>query len=88
MEEKYYQFVTKGHPKNDWANYAMCQKATIEDTTIAYRLVNKKKNLYTSVVGKNTQTRKTAHFNNKSWMLKKAYEYWTYSYPTYREYVK
>ena len=43
MEEKYYQFVTKGHPKNDWANYAMCQKATIEDTTIAYRLVNKRK---------------------------------------------
>lgn len=88
MTDKCFQFVTKGHKANDWANYAICRKASIEDTTIAYRLVNKKKNRYTSTVGKKITIKKTKHFDDQNYMLKKAYEYWQVSQPGYQEYIQ
>ncbi|MBQ2800111.1 MAG: hypothetical protein IJF03_01845 [Lachnospiraceae bacterium] len=88
VTEKCFQFVTKGHKANDWANYGICRKASIEDTTIAYRLIDKKKNKYTSQVGKKTTIRKTSHYDNNNYMLKKAYEYWKVSQPGYQEYIQ
>lgn len=88
MTEKCFQFVTKGHKSNDWANYGICRKASIEDTTIAYRLINKKKDKYTSIVGKKTTIRKTTHYDDNLYMLKKSYEYWQVSQPGYQEYIK
>lgn len=88
VTEKCFQFVTKGHKANDWANYGICRKASIEDTTIAYRLINKKKDKYTSQVGKKTTIRKTTHYDNNQYMLKKAYEYWKVSQPGYQEYIQ
>lgn len=88
MTEKCFQFVTKGHKSNDWANYGICRKASIEDTTIAYRLINEKKDKYTSTVGKKTTIRKTTHYDDNQYMLKKSYEYWQVSQPGYQEYIK
>lgn len=87
ISEKCYQFVTKGHKADDWANYGICRRAKIENTTIAYRLINKRKDEYQAVTKTKTTIRKTAHYDDKKYMLKKAYEFWKVSHPGYQEYL-
>lgn len=87
VTEKCYQFVTKGHKDGDWANYGICRKAKIENTVIAFKLINKKRDEYETVKNTKKTIRKTAHYDDKDYMLKKAYEYRKVSQPGYQEYL-
>lgn len=47
------------------------ERATIEDTTVTYALVNPKTKRFTSQTAKKTEYRKATHYDNDSYILEK-----------------
>ena len=56
-----------------WQPNAFLERATIEDTTVTYALVNPKTKRFTSQTAKKTEYRKATHYDNDSYILEKAY---------------
>ena len=55
-----------------WQPNAFLERATIEDTTVTYALVNPKTKRFTSQTAKKTEYRKATHYDNDSYILEKA----------------
>lgn len=54
-----------------WQPNAFLERATIEDTTVTYALVNPKTKRFTSQTAKKTEYRKATHYDNDSYILEK-----------------
>ena len=54
-----------------WQPNAFLERATIEDTTVTYALVNPKTKRFTSQTAKKTEYRKATHYDNDSYILGK-----------------
>lgn len=68
-----------------WQPNAFLERATIEDTTVTYALVNPKTKRFTSQTAKKTEYRKATHYDNDSYILEKAYycfEHWLIQFST------
>lgn len=64
---------------------AFLERATIEDTTVTYALVNPKTKRFTSQTAKKTEYRKATHYDNDSYILEKAYYCFEHNLPSYKE---
>lgn len=70
-----------------WQPNAFLERATIEDTTVTYALVNPKTKRFTSQTAKKTEYRKATHYDNDSYILEKAYYCFEHNLPSYKENV-
>lgn len=68
-----------------WQPNAFLERATIEDTTVTYALVNPKTKRFTSQTAKKTEYRKATHYDNDSYILEKAYYCFEHNLPSYKE---
>ena len=74
--------ITKDY---SWQPNAFLERATIEDTTVTYALVNPKTKRFTSQTAKKTEYRKATHYDNDSYILEKAYYCFEHNLPSYKE---
>ena len=70
---------------DSWQPNAFLERATIEDTTVTYALVNPKTKRFTSQTAKKTEYRKATHYDNDSYILEKAYYCFEHNLPSYKE---
>lgn len=68
-----------------WQPNAFLERATIEDTTVTYALVNPKTKRFTSQTAKKTEYRKATNYDNDSYILEKAYYCFEHNLPSYKE---
>lgn len=70
-----------------WNPSAFVQKASIEDTTTTYALVNPITKRFTSQTAKKTTYRTAPNYNNNNYLLEKGYYCFIHNLPSYGELV-
>ncbi|MFA9378914.1 MAG: hypothetical protein ACERKZ_19530 [Lachnotalea sp.] len=70
-----------------WNPSGFVQKATISDTTTAYRLKNKQKNLFEPITKNKIIVRKAKHYDDTNYLLQKSYYSFMHNFPSFAEQV-